>query len=104
MNDFITILSSYGDRENAVTIARTLIEEKLAACVQLSDVRSFYQWDGALQDHAECLLLIKTRASLFEAAASRIRALHRYQTPEIIALPITAGDGAYLNWILAQTA
>lgn len=103
MSECIAIYTACGDRENAAAIARALIEEKLAACVQMSDVRSLYHWDGAVRDDAECLLHIKTRAALFEAAAARIRALHAYDTPEIIALPITAGDAAYLAWIRTQT-
>lgn len=76
------------------------MEERYAACVNLvPGLTSIYQWQGAVQEEPECLLVIKTTAARFEALAERLRSLHPYAVPEIIALPITAGHPAYLNWI-----
>jgi uncharacterized protein involved in tolerance to divalent cations len=79
------------------------VGERLAACVQLAPIRSRYVWKGAVQRDDEILLLIKTKAALFEAVRARVRALHSYETPEIVMLPVTAGDADYLAWIAAET-
>jgi periplasmic divalent cation tolerance protein len=86
-------------REEAQAIARLLIEEKLAACVQLLPIESFYFWQGKTQNEAETLLLIKTRTALFESTIARIKAVHSYTVPEIVAVPFAAGFLGYLNWI-----
>ena len=83
----------------AEAIAARLLEKRMAACVQLAPIASRYVWKGEVQRDAEQLLLIKTRAELFEAVAARIRALHSYETPEILATPVLAGDPAYLAWV-----
>jgi len=67
--------------------------------VQIAAIRSRYVWEGQVRHEAEQLLLIKTRAALFEIVRAKIRSLHSYETPEIVALPITAGDGDYLSWM-----
>lgn len=96
----IVILCTVPDRESGARIGRTLVEERYAACVNLvPGLTSIYQWQGAVQEEPECLLVIKTTAARFEALAERLRSLHPYAVPEIIALPITAGHPAYLNWI-----
>ena len=77
--------------------------ERLAACVQITPVRSRYVWKGALQRDDEVLLVIKTREELFEALRARIRALHSYATPEILMLPVTSGDAGYLAWLEGGT-
>jgi periplasmic divalent cation tolerance protein len=88
----------------AAELARGLVEAKLAACVNLiPNVRSFYRWQGELQDDQEVQLLIKTRAEHFDALSGWIREHHPYDEPEILALPITAGSGSYLQWLFAQT-
>lgn len=97
--DFGVILTTAPTREEARTIAKLLIEEKLAACVQLLPIESFYVWQGKTQNEAEVLLLVKTRTALFETAIARIKAVHSYTVPEIVALPFTAGFGGYLSWI-----
>jgi uncharacterized protein involved in tolerance to divalent cations len=79
------------------------VGERLAACVQLAPIGSRYVWKGAVQRDDEVLLLIKTEAALFEAVRARVRALHSYETPEIVMLPVTAGDADYLAWIAAET-
>lgn len=104
MTDCIVVLVTVGSAEDGVRLARALVEDALAACVNLvGPIRSIYRWEGKICDDAEHLLVIKTRGALFEAAAARIRALHPYETPEIIALPITAGSEPYLAWLRGAT-
>lgn len=93
------MLTTTPTREEAQSIARLLIEEKLAACVQLLPIESFYFWQGKTQNEAEVLLLIKTRTALFESAIARIKEIHSYTVPEIVAMPFAAGFAGYLNWI-----
>jgi len=93
------MLTTTPTREEAQNIARLLIEEKLAACVQLLPIESFYFWQGKTQNEAEVLLLIKTRTALFENAIARIKEVHSYTVPEIVAVPFAAGFAGYLNWI-----
>lgn len=80
-------------------MAKLLIDEKLAACVQLLPIESFYMWQGKTQNEAELLLLVKTRTALFDAAIARIKAAHSYTVPEIVALPFSAGFAGYFGWI-----
>jgi len=93
------MLTTTSTREEAQSIAKLLIEEKLAACVQLLPIESFYFWQGKTQNEAEVLLLIKTRTALFESAIARIKQVHSYTVPEIVAMPFVAGFAGYLNWI-----
>jgi periplasmic divalent cation tolerance protein len=97
--DFGVMLTTTSTREEAQKIAKLLIAEKLAACVQLLPVESFYTWQEKTQNEAEILLLIKTRTALFDAATARIKAIHSYTVPEIVALPFAAGFQGYLDWI-----
>jgi len=96
----IVILSTTDAPEMARQIAVAIVEAHEAACVNIVPaIRSIYRWKGKVQDEGECLLLIKSTSEKFEAVRSRIRQLHTYQTPEVIALPITAGDPDYLAWL-----
>ncbi len=98
----ILILSTTDTPELAGQIATALVEAGEAACVNIvSSIRSIYRWDGKVQDEGECLLLIKSRSEKFESVRSRIRQLHTYRIPEVIAIPITAGDPDYLAWLNA---
>lgn len=100
----IVIFCTVPDPESGKRIGQTLVEERLAACVNLvPNLTSIYRWQGAVQQAVECLLLIKTSGTRFDALAARLKALHPYDVPEIIALPITAGNLAYLNWITENT-
>ena len=99
MTGYVTVLTTTADEAEAEAIADALLADELAACVQIMPIRSRYVWNGAVQREAEQLLLIKTRADLFEVVRARIRTMHSYDTPEIIALPIAAGDADYLTWI-----
>jgi uncharacterized protein involved in tolerance to divalent cations len=103
MTGFITILTTTASPDEAERIADALLSEQLAACVQIAAVRSRYVWNGEVERAEEQLLLIKTRQALFEPARARIRALHAYETPEIVALPIAAGDADYLAWLAETT-
>ncbi len=94
------ILSTADSMELARKIAFALVEAGEAACVNIiPGIRSIYRWEGKTCDEGELLLLIKSRADQFEAVCNRIRQLHTYQVPEIIALPINAGDADYLSWL-----
>jgi periplasmic divalent cation tolerance protein len=103
LTEACVILATAGSEAEAEAIAEALVAERLAACVQLSPIKSRFVWKGAVQRDDEILLLIKTKAGLFEDVRARIRALHSYETPEIVMLPVTAGDADYLAWIAAET-
>jgi periplasmic divalent cation tolerance protein len=100
----IVVLMTAGRSEEAATIARALVNERLAACVNLlPGITSCYRWEGRVAEDAEILLVAKTRTELFEALARRVRELHSYATPEIIAVPVVAGSPDYLQWIDRET-
>jgi len=88
------------DWETAARIARALVEERLAACANLvPGVRSIYRWQGRVEDESEVLLLLKTRADRVDALGARLRALHPYDLPELVALPAVGGLAGYLDWV-----
>ena len=97
------LLTTAPSREEAAQIAKLLIDEKLAACVQLLPIESFYVWDGKTQNENEVLLLAKTRSALFDTAIARIKAVHSYSVPQIVALPFAAGFQGYFDWIAEAT-
>lgn len=93
-------LSTCPDEATAKRIAEVLVEERLAACVnRVAGLHSTYFWDGRLQDEPEILLIIKTTAEQLPRLKERLRAIHPYEVPELIALPIVAGNEAYLEWV-----
>lgn len=94
-----------GSQEEAQRIARSLVEERLAACVNiLPGIRSVYRWKGEIHEDAEVLLTAKTAESMLEPLIQRVKQLHSYEVPEIIALAVVAGSEDYLSWIDEQTA
>src|SRR5262245_47193303 len=96
----IVVLTTAGSEEQADTIARGLVEAELAACVNVvAGVRSTYRWQGSMMKDVEFLLVVKTTADRFDAVRKRIRELHSYELPEVIALPIVDADPAILDWI-----
>jgi periplasmic divalent cation tolerance protein len=97
------LLTTAPTRAEGAQIANMLIDDKLAACVQLLPIESFYVWEGKTRNEAEVLLLAKTRTDLFEAAIARIKDMHSYSVPEIVALPFAAGFAGYFQWIDAVT-
>ena len=99
MSGYVTVLTTTASEAEAEAIAEALLAEQLAACVQITTIRSRYVWKGEVQREAEQLLLIKTRAALFEIVRAKIRTMHSYEAPEIVALPIVASDADYLSWM-----
>jgi periplasmic divalent cation tolerance protein len=104
MTDAIVVLITTASPEEGERIATALVSDQLAACVNLlGPIRSIYRWDGQVQNEQEWLLVAKTRAALFEQLDRRVRSLHSYQTPEVIALPIVTGSRIYLDWLYGET-
>ena len=101
MTDKIVVVTTCGSAREARRIARTLVERRLAACVNVHEfpVRSVYRWKGRVESAQECVLLIKTSRKRFVAVEKTIKRLHSYEVPEIIALPIVVGSRDYLSWI-----
>ena len=101
--DIRLVITNCPDEETANRIALAVVEAQLAACVNiLPRVQSIYRWQGAVESAVEVPLLIKTTAAAYPALEAAIRESHPYDVPEIIALPITAGLPAYLNWLAAE--
>lgn len=101
----IVVLTTVDSADLGQKIARALVEARHAACVSIiPGVRSVYRWQGKVCDEGELLLLIKTTEERFEDVRSQIRRLHTYQVPEIVSLPIGAGDPDYLSWLKAQAS
>jgi periplasmic divalent cation tolerance protein len=96
----VVVLTTVGNAEEALRLARGLVERRLAACVNvLPKIRSIYRWEGAIQEDDEQLLLTKTTADRFDAVCACIRELHSYDVPEIVALPARAVEDAYAAWV-----
>ncbi|UCF18517.1 MAG: divalent-cation tolerance protein CutA [Gemmatimonadota bacterium] len=103
-NKVVLILVTAPDVQVAEGLARRLVEERLVACVNiLPGLRSIYRWQGEVEDSAEALLLLKARRVDVPEISERVRALHPYQTPEVIATEIVDGLADYLDWIGAET-
>ncbi len=102
--DVLLVLCNTPDAECAARIAHALVEQGLAACVNiLAPCRSIYRWQGKIEDTIEIPLLIKTTALAYPALEERLRQLHPYEVPEIIAVPLAAGLPAYLAWVTEET-
>src|SRR5574340_754335 len=96
----IVVLSTASSSDEAARIGKTIVEEGLAACVNIiQGVRSIYVWKDKLCDEHEILTVYKTRAGLFERLEARIKELHSYEVPEVIALSVSKGSSEYLGWI-----
>ena len=105
MTTAVVVLSTAGSQEEAERIATALVEERLAACVNLvAPITSIYRWQGAVERAAEVLLVIKTRRTSAARLIARLGELHSYEVPEAIVLPIAAGARPYLQWLLGETA
>ncbi|UCE81778.1 MAG: divalent-cation tolerance protein CutA [Deltaproteobacteria bacterium] len=103
MTEYIVIFVTAPEDE-APELARTLVDERLVACVNIvPGLRSIYWWQGQVEDEPEVLCIMKTRSHLFEALRDRVRELHSYEVEEIIALPMLAGNPPYLDWIKENT-
>lgn len=104
MKDYIVVYVTASGEDEAAKIARTLVEERLAACINIvSAIRSIYRWQGKIEDEKEALLIIKTKTELFDPLKNRIKALHSYTVPEVVALSIIEGSEDYLRWLHEST-
>ncbi|NJD26533.1 MAG: divalent-cation tolerance protein CutA [Betaproteobacteria bacterium] len=100
----LLVLTNCPDQATADTIAQALVRSRLAACVNiLAPARSLYRWQGAVESATEIPLLIKSTAAAYPALEARLRELHPYEVPEIVAVPVERGLPAYLNWVAAET-
>ena len=100
MTDKIVVFSTAASAEEAEKIARSLVEARLAACVNvIPEIRSFYRWQGKTEESAEWLLVIKSSRERFDALRAAVEKLHSYDVPEVIALPVIEGARNYLNWM-----
>lgn len=108
MTDALAVLVTAPTFDKAAELARTVVEERLAACGNvLGGARSIYRWEGKVVDEPEVLLVLKTSREIFPRLRDRLLALHPYEVPEVIAIPVEEGSAAYLRWIeesLAPTA
>jgi periplasmic divalent cation tolerance protein len=104
MSEHSLVLSTIDSRKAAEKIAHHVVEERLAACVNIiSDITSVYKWKGALERASESLMVIKTTRERLPQLIERIKELHTYELPEVIALPIEDGYPPYLEWIVSET-
>ena len=100
MTDKIVVLSTCETEDQATAIARSLVEKRLAACVNIiPGARSIYRWKGKVEEAGEFVLLIKSRRDLFQALRAELGKLHSYEVPETVALPIVDGSEEYLAWL-----
>ena len=104
MENIVVFITASGEDE-AASIARALVEGRFAACVNIvRNLRSIYSWQGKVEDELEVLMIVKTQKKLFNSLAQKVRELHSYTVPEIIALPIVDGSEDYLKWLKDVTA
>lgn len=100
----IIVFITAPDEEEAAGIARALVGERLAGCVNIvQGVRSIYSWEGKMEDDREALMIVKTRRALFGALEKRVKELHPYTVPEIVGFPIVEGSRDYLGWLEGVT-
>jgi periplasmic divalent cation tolerance protein len=100
MTDKIVVFSTASSAEEAEKIARELVNERLAACVNVVPaIRSIYRWQGKIEDSQEVLLIIKSSRERFDALRTLLEKLHSYEVPEVIAMPVVDGAPNYLNWM-----
>ncbi|MCA9216125.1 MAG: divalent-cation tolerance protein CutA [Planctomycetales bacterium] len=103
MSDYCVVLTTFGDEANGEQIIDALISQRLAACIQVMPIQSYYRWDGKVNCDAEKLVVIKTTKALYEKVQDTITANHAYETPQVVQVPITDGLPAYLDWISDET-
>ena len=105
MTDVVLVLSTVPDDASAETLARTLVDEKLAACVNvLAPMVSIYRWKGAVEQSAERQLVIKTTRGMVPALGKRLKELHSYELPELIVISVDGGANNYLDWVASSVA
>jgi len=104
MDEIIIILTNLPDRASALKLAGELVEQRLAACVNvLAECSSVYRWEGRVKSATEVPVLIKTRAQRYDEVEAEIRRLHPYELPEIVAVPVVRGLDEYLEWVGGET-
>jgi periplasmic divalent cation tolerance protein len=104
-DEVLVVLSTLPNPDKAAEIARILVEEQLAACVNIIPaVRSIYRWQGAVQDDSEALAVIKTTRDRYDQLARRLVQLHPYELPEVIGLPVAGGHAPYLAWVAGSVS
>ncbi|WP_414691411.1 divalent-cation tolerance protein CutA [Noviherbaspirillum sp.] len=104
MQEVLLVLTNVPDEAVARAISRLVVEQRLAACVNiLPPVRSVYRWQGAVEEASELPLLIKTTRDRYADLEAAIKVAHPYDVPEIVAMPVSAGLPAYLNWVAAES-
>jgi periplasmic divalent cation tolerance protein len=102
--DAIVVMTTLASTEDAVTLVQTLLERRLVACGSVvPGVRSLYRWQGKVADEQEVVVLLKTRSARLETLKLAFEELHPYKVPELLALPVTAGNAKYLEWINGET-
>jgi periplasmic divalent cation tolerance protein len=105
IHEYIQVFTTVEKREDADRIASSVVNKRVAACAQVTGpIRSTYWWKGKVEQTEEWLLMMKTREALFSVLEKEIKAIHPYEVPEIIALPIVAGSESYLHWIEEETS
>ena len=102
-SDYVVVLSTFPAGGDAETFASQLVTERLAACVNIFPIRSVYRWKGAVERSDERQLLIKTTTARLSDLEIRIKALHPYDVPEFVVLPISQGSATYLSWLTDST-
>jgi periplasmic divalent cation tolerance protein len=104
MPDYTVIFITTSSLDEAEKIGRALVEEKLVACSNIiSPIRSIYRWQGKICDDKEALIILKTKKKLFKQIEKRVKALHSYDVPEVISMPIIEGSNEYLSWLKNET-
>lgn len=99
MNEHLVVLVTATSTAQARRIARRLLQGKLAACVNMVPIESMFLWKGEIQEEEEVLMVIKTRAEAFDDLMNAVKAMHTYDTPEVIGIPVVLGSREYLKWI-----
>lgn len=102
--EYIIVFITAPSEDEAVRIGQTIVGERLAGCVNIiRSVRSIYRWQGRIEDGQEVLLIVKTKSALFKSLQYRVKEIHSYSVPEIIALPLVEGSKQYLDWLGQET-
>ena len=101
----IVVITTVGTEEQAYTIAREIVARRQAACVNIvPGIHSVYHWQGAIQEEAEWMLVIKSTRALFDQLQAELRKVHSYKVPEVLAIPVVAGNEEYLAWVDRETS
>ncbi len=104
MTEYIMVFITAPKEDEAARIAKDIVTSRLAACVNIvNGIRSIYRWRGEIEDENEVLMIVKTRRGLFGELTKRVKEIHSYSVPEIIALPIEEGSEEYLKWLREET-